>query len=260
MTFAWRGWARFGVDPAVADWVRHALPLAQAAVQDPALSHWRQCEGTWFVGVDALPNDSRGRVGGSQPLAGEAVDFISRHFGPMPELHRAQVSVVYPGYPRPRDGETDTAFRYRRNRDAAHVDGILAVGPDRVRKILEPHAFILGLPLTSASSDAAPLVVWEGSHAVMRAAFTQALKAADPRDYADIDVTEAYKIARRRVFETCRRVELPAQPGEAILLHRLALHGVAPWAETARAGPDGRMIVYFRPECPGGVVDWLNLP
>jgi len=42
-------------------------------------------------------------------------------------------------------------------------------------------------------------------------------------------------------------------------VHRLALHGIAPWAEGATAGPDGRMIAYFRPEA-GGPAGWLGAP
>jgi len=48
-------------------------------------------------------------------------------------------------------------------------------------------------------------------------------------------------------------------PGEAYLVHRFALHGVAPWDEDAKAGPDGRMIAYFRPELPDRGL-WLNAP
>ena len=60
------------------------------------------------------------------------------------------------------------------------------------------------------------------------------------------------------MFETCRRVTVPAQPGEAYLVHRLALHGVAPWEDGAEAPEEGRMIVYFRPEFPAGGRDWLE--
>ena len=121
----------------------------------------------------------------------------------------------------------------------------------------EPHAFILGLALNDASADAAPLVVWEGSPAILRAAFAEALAPYPSQDWASVDVTDAYVAARRRVFETCRRVEVPSRPGEAVLVHRLALHGVAPWADGASAGPDGRMIAYFRPLLAGGVPAWL---
>lgn len=257
--FQTKGWIRFPHDPALAAWVSHALPIARAATADPAHAEWLDCEGTWFIGVDALPNDALGRVGQSGPLAGQAAEFIAQHYGQLP-LHKGQISVIYPGYPRPRRGEGEAATRYRRNRDAAHVDGLRPTGPDRRRRVDEPHAWILGIPLTEASADAAPMVLWEGSHIVLQRAFAHAL-ADHPREALhEVDITDIYQAARREVFETCPRIELPAKPGEAYLLHRHCLHGVAPWGQGALAGPDGRMIVYFRPECAGGVAEWIESP
>ncbi|WP_171207177.1 MULTISPECIES: hypothetical protein [unclassified Ruegeria] len=253
------GWIRFPKDPALLDWIRHALPAARTAVTDPTNARWLECEGTWFIGVDVLDNDPQGRVGQSGPLAGQAMTFVAERYGTLP-LHKGQVSVIYPGYPRPRAGESAAAARYRRNRDAAHVDGLRPTGPDRRRRVEEPHAWILGIPLTEASADAAPMVVWEGSHKVMGAAFAQALEGK-PRDRMHLeDITDIYQAARRKVFDSCPRIKLPAAPGEAYILHRHCLHGVAPWGETATAGPDGRMIAYFRPECAGGVAEWTESP
>ncbi|MBE0554438.1 MAG: hypothetical protein IH625_12180, partial [Rhodobacteraceae bacterium] len=45
----------------------------------------------------------------------------------------------------------------------------------------------------------------------------------------------------------------------ATLMHRLCLHGVAPWADGAIAAPEGRVIAYFRPEL-ASVADWLTAP
>lgn len=246
---AQRGWARFPSDPRLRDWARAASLRADAALADPALAHWHQCEGTWFVGVDALDNDAQGAVGGVA-LEGVVLDALA----PLPPLHRAQLSAIFSGYPRPRDGEGDAAFRYRRDRDGAHVDGLLPEGDARRRHLREPHAWILGLPLTDAPPDAAPLVVWEGSHHVMRAAFARAFDGTDPEGWGEVDVTDAYHAARREVFATCRRVAVHACPGEAYVVHRLALHGVAPWA--APEGPP-RIIAYFRPEL-ARIVDWLS--
>jgi len=256
--FAAAGFCRFAAEPAVLDWVRHALGPARAALRDPDFAGFHQCGGTWFVGLEALPNDGEGRVGGSGPLAGAAVEFTRSAHGGWPELHRGQVSVVWPGYPKPRAGEGESAFRYRLKRDAAHVDGILAEGPDRRRRVREPHWWILGIALTEADQGASPLVAWEGSHRVMRERLGAAIAACDPSGWGDIDVTEVYQTARREVFESCARVELPLKVGEAVLLHRLCLHGIAPWAKGARAAPEGRMIAYFRPEMPGGVAAWLG--
>ncbi|RKF16649.1 hypothetical protein D6850_03650 [Roseovarius spongiae] len=258
--FLARGWARFPCAPEVAEWAGKARAAARASVNDAAQqSQWLQCGGTWFVGVDALPNAADGAVAGSGALAGPGYAVARRLYGALP-LHRAQVSVVYPGYPKPREGEGEGAFRYRLKRDAAHVDGLLAVGDERVRMLKERHAYILGLPLNEASPAASPLVVWEGSHEVMRAAFARALDGVAPADWGGVDLTEIYTRTRREVFETCPRVPLPARPGEATLVHRLTVHGVAPWSEGAEAGPEGRMIAYFRPELPGGDDGWLRLP
>ena len=254
------GWIRFPSDPDLLAWSQAARPFARSAVADPNLGHLHVRDGTWFVGLDALPNRDDGQLPNGTPLKGAALDFIATRFGPMPPLHRAQISVTYPGYPRPRDGETEAAFGYCLRRDAAHVDGILPIGPEQRRMVREPHAFILGLPLTSAGDTAAPLVVWDGSHKPMQAAFRKALADLPPRDQSATDIAEAYRAARRQVFDTCPRRTIPTVPGEAILLHRMTLHGVAPWSQNASAGPDGRMIAYFRPEMSGGVPAWLSAP
>lgn len=259
-TFQTQSYLRFPADPAISRWVQSVLPTARAAVDDPAHAQWHVCENTWFVGVDALPNDADGSIAGAAPLAGTAFDFARDTLGFAGPWHRAQLSVTSPGYPKPRAGETRAAFGYRLRRDAAHVDGVRASGPDRSRFVEEPHAFILGIALTCADEQAAPPVVWEGSHEIMSRAFAGAFADHRPGDWHKIDITEIYKSARRDVFDSCRRIELPAQPGEATLLHRLALHGVAPWGAGATSEPPGRMIAYFRPELPGGVPDWVIAP
>lgn len=246
-TLATRGWVRVPEDPATLAWARAALPLAEAALEDPAQAAQWQCEGTWFVGVDALENDAAGAVAGVA-LEGPGPDLARALFGDLP-LHRAQVSAVRPGYPRPRAGESEAAFRYRARRDAAHVDGLLPVGPERRRMLVEPHAWILGLPLTESPEIAAPLVVWDGSHKLMSAAFAKRFSDVPSEDWGRVDLTEIYQATRRAVFETCPRIPLSARPGEALLLHRHLLHGIAPWAEdTAQPGLPSRIVTYFRPQ------------
>ncbi len=202
------------------------------------------------MGLDLLPNDSAGRIGG--------VDLPWADLGLTPEpLHRAQLSTVFPGYPQPSPDESAQAFAFRRNRDAAHLDGLLPVGPDRQRMVKEPHGWILGVALNQ--SGGSPLVAWQGSHEVLRGALLAALSPHPAATWGEIDLTDAYTGARRQVFDTCARVELPTRPGEATLLHRLTLHGVAPWAEAASAAPEGRIIAYFRPVL-ASVRDWLLTP
>ncbi|MGI9481702.1 MAG: hypothetical protein ACR2OR_05005 [Hyphomicrobiales bacterium] len=247
-TFFENGWCRFETDPAVERWIEAALPVARKAAHAPEYAEWLRCGGTWFAGVNALDNDATGAVPGGPPLSGEGVEFIQNVLGLDDfEWDRGQISICYPGYPKPMESEPETAFKYRLKRDAAHVDGLHPVGPERRRYLREMHGFLLGLPLVEADAGAAPFVVWEGSHEIMRKMFAEFFGGLEPAEWADVDATEAYHAARRRATDTCRRVEITAAPGEAYLVHRFALHGVAPWANGAQAGADGRMIAYFRP-------------
>jgi hypothetical protein len=242
------GWQRIGPDPAIRVWADAARAAALSTLATTTES-WR-CGGTWFVGVDALPNAPDGRISDT-PFPWDALPLR-----PEP-LHPAQLSVIRPGYPQPSPDESPAAFAYRRDKDAAHLDGLLSIGPDKHRMVKEPHGWILGLPLNDTT--AAPLTVWEGSHDILRAALLNALLPHSPETWGDIDITDAYQAARKQVFATCRRIELPARPGEATLLHRLTLHGVAAWKPTDTAPPEGRMIAYLRPHL-ASVKDWLTLP
>lgn len=242
------GWQRIGPDPAILAWAK-AARQSGLTVLATTTEAWR-CGGTWFVGVDALGNLPDGSIDGT-PFPWAALPLT-----PEP-LHRAQLSVIAQAYPQPSPEESAAAFAFRRDRDAAHLDGLLAIGPEKARMVKEPHAWILGLPLNDSS--AAPLVVWEGSAEVLRAALRKALDPHPPESWGDIDLAEPYQAARREIFATCRRVELPARPGEATLLHRLTLHGVAPWKAQDQAPPEGRMIAYLRPQF-ASVHQWLTAP
>lgn len=259
--FVANGWARFDHDPVTLAWADHAREAGQQALVDPAHAQWHDCEGTWFVGVDALGNDAAGRLPDGPVLDGPALAFLRDLYGPIPDLHPAQLSVMFPGYPRPKGAESPAAFRYRLNRDAAHVDGVKMYGEHRRRKVEEPHAWVLGIPLNDTSADASPLVIWEGSHLVMAEAFGRAFAGHPRAEWSDVDVTEIYTEARKQVFETCPRVTVHAKPGQSYVMHRLCLHGVAPWQAGAVA-PDGegRMIAYLRPYISGGQDNWLSIP
>ncbi len=251
------GWVRFPYDPGVAAWVEPARRVAAACAADPAeRARWLRAGGTWFNGVNAFPNDATGAVpdAGVPPLEGPGVRFVADVLE-LPDVRwdRAQISICWPGYPVPAPGESPASFRFRRDRDAAHVDGLRRVDGRR-RRLGEPHGFILGVPLTDAPEGAAPLVVWEGSHEIVRRALRERLDGKPPELWAGEDVTEAYVAARRECFATCRRVPIHASPGECYLIHRLALHGVAPW--TAAAAGE-RAILYFRPDpYPGASRRW----
>jgi len=231
------GYTVFDHDPAIANWAKAALKLSEMLNTSE-----RRHGGTWFVGVDALDNATDGSIDGvAWPHAYRASSW-----------HKAQVSIVYPGYPQQDPNESDAAHRFRKNRDAAHMDGLLPEGPTKRRHLREPHAFIIGVPLNAAS--ASPLVVWPGSHVIMRSAFEQAYRGHAPETWGDIDVTEIYQRARKDVFETCERIEVPLNVGQAIIVHRHLIHGVAPWSGVAPS--EGRVIAYFRPIL-GNTADWL---
>lgn len=254
------GWHTFKQDPRIRKWIEHALEAARAAVSDPVNAIWKRHHDTWFVGVNALGNDCDGTVSGGPPLEGSAIDFIEREFqiGRF-SWDKAQVSVCYPGYPKRSNDESEAAHRYRLQRDAAHIDGLLRQGPERRRFLKEYHGFILGIPMVEFSRTAAPFVVWEKSHEMARQCFNDLLMNA-PRDkWPALDITEEYHALRRRIFSQCKRIEIALKPGEVFVVHRLALHGMAPWGSDANAGPDGRMICYFRPELSDPVI-WLQAP
>ncbi|WP_299657074.1 hypothetical protein [uncultured Tateyamaria sp.] len=238
------GFVVFAHDPRTAQWAEAARHVSKKITDDPEAQARNLRHGnTWFVGVDELPNAPDGSVNGV-PLQGPWEDHV-----PALPQHAAQVSIIYPGYPIRDPDQSDANHRYRVNRMAAHVDGLLPEGAERRRYPRESHAYILGLPLNDVA--AAPTVVWRGSHQIMQAALSEAIGAADPRD---VDVTDAYHAARRHVFETCEAVPLRARPGQSFLIHRFALHGTTPWN-----GPtdSGRMIAFFRPEFPDPG-EWLR--
>lgn len=240
------GFIVFEADADVARWAAaaHRLGTAIAAEPDTRAANLRH-GATWFVGVDALPNDADGAIDGV-PLNGPWRDHVTAPA----HWHAAQLSIVYPGYPRQDPLESNANHRFRITRHAAHVDGLLPEGPARRRFLREPHAFILGLPLNACI--AAPLVVWPGSHLIMAAAFRKATRGQDP---STVDLTEPYQAARRAVFDQIMPQPVQAAPGQSVLLHRHMLHGVAPW-EDGQTGPaEGRLIAYFRPQT--NAADWL---
>lgn len=257
-----RGWCQFEYDTRLVDWVNSALPAARASVIDEVNKNWLRCGDTWFAGVNVLPNGGDGTVDSEPGLALKcnAVDFISDGL----ELSnfswdKGQISVCYPGYPKPMAGEKDSAFKFRRDRDAAHVDGLLPEGVDRRRFLREWHGFILAIPMLDYDSAASPFVVWEGSHEMVRQAFQSCFEGIQPNDWRSVDITEVYHDTRRQIFRTCERIEIAAKPGQAYLVHRLALHGVAPWRAEPGSTCKQRMICYFRPEV-GSVERWLSAP
>lgn len=252
---------RFPHDVQVAHWVAATKPLAERIAADPAWQKdWMRCDGTWFVGVNCLPNQDDGAVNGVA-LSGECIRFIKEHIEPdLSAWDKAQVSICYQGYPKPWDGESDAALNYRRNRDGAHVDGLHRQGSENARHLLEYHQFLLGIPLSDSPAKAAPFVVWEGSHKILQAAFQHALLPYPAEQWSQVDLTETYQTTRRQIFDSCTRVELPAKTGESYVIHRLALHGMAAWHDDLAGPSEGRMIAYFRPAEETSLERWLMAP
>ncbi len=252
------GWCRFPVDPTLLDWIEATGPAIRTSIADPENANWWRHGDTWFAGVNVLPNDADGAVPDGMPLGGVACDFIRKVLG-YPDLpwDRAQVSVCHPGYPKPMAGESPAVYRFRRDRDAAHIDGLAKEGPDRRRFLREYHGFVLGIPVTRYSGGAAPLSLWEGSHNIVRTWLCKTFHDIPPDEWGTVDLTDSYQSLRREIFETCRRITICAAPGESYILHRHMLHGMAPWQDGATAEPEGRVIVYFRPPVPDQLA-WLG--
>lgn len=230
-----------------AAWAQAAYRVAQGVAADPvARAKNLRHGGTWFVGVDALPNMQDGRVAGAALRGPWEADLPAQ----LP-LHPAQLSIIYPGYPKQDAGQSAANHRYRITRSAAHVDGLLPEGQPARRFAREFHAYILGIHLNAVAE--APTVYWRGSHTIMRAALAKALEGGKAPHR---DVTEVYQAARKEVFERCEKVPLVCErAGDAFLLEPFTLHGTDPWQ--GPPNPEGRMIAFFRP-CLADAESWLS--
>ena len=254
--FEHKGWVKFNFDQRVAQWANAANSKIISKVKNKEIfENNLTCQGTWFVGVDALENDSDGALG-EISLSGpfESLMKCIEARG----LHAAQVSIIFEGYPKPRDQESESSFNFRLKRDAAHVDGLIADFPGGPRKLKEPHAYVLGIPLNQAPKGASPVVVWEGSHHLISKAFNSLFLKRDPEKWKDLDVREVYMQTRKSIFEKCKRRVLHANLGESYMIHRLCLHGISPWEFETKNFNEGRKIAYFRPELQH-LADWPKL-
>ena len=224
---------------------------------------------TWFTGINFLDNGPNGDING-KPFSSEIWFEISEKFGSEVKYwDAAQVSICWKGYPIKDSLESENSFRYRLKRYSSHLDGLIPVGQKKRRFAKEFHAFILGIPLLNNSVDAAPLVVWEGSHIIFRDIFRRVYSGLSESEISALDVTEIYHKYRKEVFSSCCTRKVVPYKNQPYILDRHLLHGVVPWKEdinsssipyednALRLNPmTGRIVTYFRPphEDP---TDWV---
>ena len=252
------GWGVFGKEVCIFNWASQARKnVWERLLLKDFENDQLRCGGTWFVGTNFLNNDKFGGLG-KVTFKGQSVQAITQRYGSMFQTwDQAQISICFKGYPQPMAGESHTSFKYRKNRFNAHVDGILPVGLIKRRYAREYHAFILGIPLVNYNKFAAPVVVWEGSHKIMHDCLSKQLIELDTGLWKSEDITGIYNEARREIFLKCKPQIVTVPVGGSYLIHRLALHGVMPWAENGKSGDGGRMIAYFRPQFSQAKF-WLN--
>ena len=217
-----------------------------------------RCGGTWFPGVNFLDNDPHGNIDGSI-FPSDLTDLKKKLEPAFSGFYdRAQISICYPGYPKKMDDETVSAFNYRKNRFAAHLDGLLPIGQHRRRFLMEHHAFIYGIPINLTGEGSSPCVVWEGSHKVVQNEFKSFLTFRKIHSLQDQDVTEFYSSIRKKIFASCRMKKIWLPVGQSYLIHRLTLHGILPWVRDAKNTNVNRTVAYFRPHLIGGHETWLD--
>jgi hypothetical protein len=249
--FNTKGWTIVPYDHALRKWAKSVQPVAENLIRDSELSErWLRCDGTWFAGVNVLPNDKRGAIEAHDvpPLPQtEFCDILSSFLG-IGDISWdfGQVSACYPGYPRISADETIASFNFRKNRDNAHVDGLLKDEKTGARYPGEFHAFVVGIPLDTYPQGSSPMVVWDGSHRIIQKYMQDTLAEIPMKDWSEIDITQGYQQKRKECFEQLPRTEISVPQGSAYILHHMALHGIAPWVAPEGAPP--RIIVYFRPD------------
>jgi hypothetical protein len=135
---------------------------------------------------------------------------------------------VMRGTPQPMVEETPNAFKYRKNRFNAYVDGVLPVGKAKRQYVREYHTFILGIPLVDYNEFAAPVVVWKGSYNIMQDYLSKQLIQLKDGLLKNEDITDVYHEARQEIFAKCKPKNVTALVGGFYLIHRHALHSVMP--------------------------------
>ena len=94
--FEHKGWIKFKFDQRVARWANAANSKITSKLKNKEIFENLTCQGTWFVGVDALENDTDGALG-EISLSGP-FESLMKHTETR-GLHAAQVSIIFEGYP-----------------------------------------------------------------------------------------------------------------------------------------------------------------
>ena len=256
-----QGWCRLPKSAALLSWAEAHLDAAQTGMKAPENHQWWRYQDTWFAGVNVLPNNELGAVAGQPPLPlpllTTLADYCQAAVG---ELDLGQISALFPGYPQIDPQQSVAANQFRRRHYAAHLDGLVPLGPQRRRFLTEQHSFILGISLTSHPVNAAPLMIWPGSHKRIQAWLIANLSGLPTADWDQIDLTDGYQDIRKHILADTEPQALHLAKGEAYVMHRHLLHGMGHWPNSiADPHNQGRIIVYFRP-CWHQPMQWLKGP
>lgn len=260
------GWVKFCSDKRLLNWLDSLQKNCDIDSLYPRHDYhhlWR-CDGTWFVGVDTIPNDHHGIVRQSLPLDGSIIDFIKQHLWQRPQWHRGQLSVCFPEYPKKGDEDTLKSWQFRIKHHAAHCDGIHGIGKftndqKKSRFLKEHHRFILAIPLDNITQHNAPMMLWQESHRLIQKMLCDVFANMLTCEWQNYDITKIYQHCRRHILETITPIAMTANYGDAYLLHRHLLHGIKSW-DRANHEAKIRRIIYFRPSYhhdSKSMHDWL---
>ena len=258
---AQQGWHCLPQLPALLHWSEAHLQAAHACMKDPSNKHWWRYQSTWFAGVNVLANNATGAAGAKPSLPEELLSALTGYCqADTQALDQGQISAIYPGYPQADTLQSEQAHYFRQRHYAAHLDGLVPQGTGRRRFLTEQHSFILGISLTDHPANAAPLMVWPGSHQRIQAWLQTTLGTESSTKWANIDLTDEYQQIRRQILEDTEPQALYLAKGEAYVLHRHLLHGMGLWPKSIEdPRHQGRIITYFRP-CWHEPENWLFGP
>lgn len=258
---AQKGWHRLSASEELNAWSEVHLSAAQNCMGDKQHKQWWRYQNTWFAGVNALPNDDKGAVGDKPPLPQSLRQLLADYCQTsIQAMDQGQISALFPGYPQPDPQQSKAANHFRKHHFAAHLDGLVPHGPDRRRLLTEQHSFILGISLTDHPANAAPLMVWPGSHMILQKWLIDHLGSLPESDWCTFDLTQSYQQTRQQILADIQPQAIHLDQGDAYVFHRHMLHGMGSWPPKAvDHNAQGRILAYFRP-CWHQPQAWLHGP